>query len=91
MSREAIDIAHNALAMLEEESSVDATRLRSLLPALALDFEKAGRPLSERLLVRAVLNAQERNMPLHTLFTQSRKTGPDQLSYEEIAARLNPD
>lgn len=91
MSREAIDIAHNALAMLEEDSSVDTTRLRSLLPALALDFEKAGRPLSERLLVRAVLKAHENNVPLHTLFTQSRKTGPDQLTYEEIAARLNPD
>lgn len=91
MSREAIDIAKNALVVLEEEHQMDVAPLRSILPSLALDFEKAGKNLSEKLLIDAVLYAEKHQIPLRQLFTQNRRAASHQPTFEEVSSRLNPN
>ncbi|PZQ43310.1 MAG: hypothetical protein DI551_12365, partial [Micavibrio aeruginosavorus] len=92
MSKDAIQIALNALAVLEEQSPADSRRLRKLLPALAVDFAKAGRPVSERDLIDLIVETKQKGVALSTLFTSSKKKkGGKELSYADIARRLNKD
>ena len=90
MSEDAVHIALNALAVLEETSPTDALRYRRLLPAIALDFAKARKPFSETDLLELVANAHIFGSSLHTQFTQ--KPFPQkEPTYEEIARKLDPD
>lgn len=92
MSREAIDIALNALIVLQDDYKLDTSRLKEVLPALALDFHKSGRELTESALVTAILHAHDRQLPLQALFSEVRRKNTNTaLSYEDVAGRLNPD
>ncbi len=88
MTSNEIHIALNVLADLEEENPLLHRRLQRLLPALAQDFARAGKPLSERLLKDILIRTLENGTPLHNLFNSpDRRTR--RRSYSDIAGRLN--
>ncbi|HEU4838554.1 MAG TPA: hypothetical protein VFS88_03985 [Micavibrio sp.] len=86
--KDAIHVALNALAVLEDTYPEDSRKYRRLLPALAVHFTRAGNPLTENGILKLVAWAREENVPLPTLFNAARGQSHKELSYKEIAARL---
>jgi hypothetical protein len=88
MYKDAIHVALNALAVLEATHPEDSRKYRRLLPALAVQFTRAGNPLNENGILKLVAWAREENVPLSSLFNAARGQSHRELSYDEIAARL---
>lgn len=85
-----VHIALNLLAELGDEDPALRRQLRRLLPALAQDYARAGKPVSERSLRQALLLAIEENRPLASLFHETRPPRTrNRLKYSEVGRRLN--
>ncbi|MFA5593125.1 MAG: hypothetical protein WC989_07410 [Micavibrio sp.] len=89
MSEAALQTALNVLSLLEEESPRESERLRRLLPALALDFARAGVYPSEKDFLAIIEDARKNGHPIHSLFLNKRHNNAPALSYKDIVGRLN--
>lgn len=86
--KDAIHVALNALAVLENTCPEESRKYRRLLPALAVHFTRVGNPLDENSILKLVAWAREENVPLSSLFNAAHGQSHKELSYEEIASRL---
>ena len=88
MYKDAINVALNALAVLEDTIPEDSRQYRRLLPALAVHFARSGNSLTEKGILSLVAWAREENVPLTNLFNSTRGQLHQELKYDEIAKRL---
>ncbi len=84
-----IHIALNVLAEMKETNPFLHRKFRRLLPALAMDFARAGRPVSERILKDVLKDASLFGRPIESLFNQPRPGWQRTRRYQDVAARLN--
>ena len=89
MYKDAINVALNALAVLEDTIPDDSRQYRRLLPALAVHFARSGNSLTEKGILNLVAWAREENVPLSNLFNSARGQAHQELKYETIAQRLS--
>lgn len=85
-----VHIALNLLAELEDETPGLPQQLRRLLPALAQDYARAGKPVSEKALRTTLRRAFDNGQELSSLFHHPlprQKRG--RTKYEQVAATLN--
>lgn len=85
-----VHIALNLLEELGDEDPALRQQLRRLLPALAQDYARAGKPVSERTLRAQLREAFARDQELRTLFhypLPRQRRG--RTRYEQVAAKLN--
>jgi hypothetical protein len=88
LTRPEIEIALKILSGMKEENPLLYAQLQRLLPALATDFAKAGKPVDEVILKTMLVNAIDNGEPLHSLFSQPARH-KSRLTYQDVGRRLN--